>query len=218
MNAMFRDDTLVGDGHEGKAEADSTKELVGRAVKSAREATGMSMRSLASRCGVSQPFLSQVERGTAAPSLSTLYRIAEALGTTPAALLPARPAASQPVLVRAGEGERFPLNDKANAAVGRLLLSDEGHVLEMYDYDLRPGADVDAWFASEGDLLVFVIEGRLDVLMNEGVRYQLGAGDTLLHANEVPHRWDLPSDEHTRVLLIAVRRPDPGENTSPRPS
>ena len=37
-----------------------------------------------SRCGVSQPFLSAVERGLSMPSIATLYRLAEVLDTTPA--------------------------------------------------------------------------------------------------------------------------------------
>lgn len=184
----------------------STKHLVGKAIRHARETAELSMRALASRCGVSQPFLSQVERGAAAPSLSTLYRIADALGTTPADLLPSHAATAEPVLIRAGEGGRFPVNDKRNAAIGRLLVADEGHVMEAYDYDLPPGTDAEAWFASESDLLVFVFEGRLDVLIEGGARYELGAGDALFHPSDVPHRWDLPENVHTRVLLVAVRR------------
>ena len=39
------------------------------------------------RCGLSQPFVSAVERGMSTPSIATLYRMAEVLETEPSALL-----------------------------------------------------------------------------------------------------------------------------------
>jgi transcriptional regulator with XRE-family HTH domain len=41
--------------------------LVGAATRARREAAGLSMRDLAARSGVSQPFLSQIENGQASP-------------------------------------------------------------------------------------------------------------------------------------------------------
>lgn len=52
---------------------------VGQAIRRAREAAGLSMRALARSSEMSQPFLSQVEKGVTSPSLSSLYRLAHAL-------------------------------------------------------------------------------------------------------------------------------------------
>lgn len=52
----------------------------GALVRKMRLAAGLSQRALASRAGTSQPAIVRYERGAAAPSWSTLQRLAEACG------------------------------------------------------------------------------------------------------------------------------------------
>src|SRR5690349_25177185 len=53
---------------------------IGERLRELREARNISMRALATRSGLSANALSMIERGKASPSVSTLYRLAEALG------------------------------------------------------------------------------------------------------------------------------------------
>jgi transcriptional regulator with XRE-family HTH domain len=55
---------------------------LGRKVRGLREARGLSLRSLAAKAGVSESFVSQVERGQANPSVASLRRISQALETS----------------------------------------------------------------------------------------------------------------------------------------
>ena len=48
-------------------------------MKALREASGLSLRELAERSGVSAPMLSQVERGETSPTLTVAARIAGGL-------------------------------------------------------------------------------------------------------------------------------------------
>ena len=52
----------------------------GQRLRSLREKSQLSTRALAARAGISQPYLSQLERGLSSPSMVTTYRLAEALG------------------------------------------------------------------------------------------------------------------------------------------
>ena len=61
--------------------------LVGARVKALREASGLSLRDLAERSGVSAPMLSQVERGETSPTLTVAARIAAGLELTLSQLL-----------------------------------------------------------------------------------------------------------------------------------
>src|SRR5581483_3668420 len=66
----------------GSAAAESSAvdpRAVGARVKALREATGLSLRDLAARSGVSAPMLSQVERGETSPTLTVAARIAAGL-------------------------------------------------------------------------------------------------------------------------------------------
>jgi len=63
------------------------REALGAAVHEQRLAAGLSLRELAAATGVSNAYLSQIERGRHEPSLSVLRAVAEALGVPLAALL-----------------------------------------------------------------------------------------------------------------------------------
>lgn len=54
--------------------------IVGQAIANAREEIGMSQRELSSVSGVMQADISKIEKGKGNPTLSTLQKIAKALG------------------------------------------------------------------------------------------------------------------------------------------
>lgn len=60
---------------------------IGKRVREARHAKGLTLRQVADRSGLSVGFLSQVERGVSDPRVVSLFAISEALGVVPAALL-----------------------------------------------------------------------------------------------------------------------------------
>ncbi len=76
---------------------------LGSYIRSQRTAAQISLRGLAERAGVSNPYLSQVERGLRRPSAAILTQIADGLSISAETLLVRagilRPAASAPVIV-----------------------------------------------------------------------------------------------------------------------
>ena len=61
--------------------------LVGQRVREARLALGWTQEELAERSGFSQQYVSGLERGTRNPTVVTLHELAQALKTTPVALI-----------------------------------------------------------------------------------------------------------------------------------
>ena len=59
---------------------------LGETIRAQRQRNQLPMRTLAERVGISNPYLSQIERGLRAPSDQVLESIAQALGTTSRAL------------------------------------------------------------------------------------------------------------------------------------
>jgi len=70
-----------------------TSRQFGKRLRALREAAGKNQGELAKRARLSRVYLNQLEAGTRDPSLSTLTRLAKALGIT------------VPALLDAGEGE-----------------------------------------------------------------------------------------------------------------
>ena len=163
------------------------------------------MRALAIRSGLSQPFLSAVERGLSTPSIATLYRLAEVLGTTPAHLLPLH-APSDVNVVRADEGRLVPSSDRPRSALGRVIYSHEDRGLEIYEYRARLEDDLDVWFEHPGLSVLHLIEGRLCVELESRPAVHLGPGDCIVHPGDIAHRWIVESEAAVRLFLVIVRR------------
>jgi transcriptional regulator with XRE-family HTH domain len=177
---------------------------VGQAIRRARDAAGLSMRALARMAEMSQPFLSQVEKGAASPSLSSLYRLAHALGLPPSELMPPVSAPRGVTVLRRGEGRELPVSDARDAASGRLLSAGSGHVLEVVEYRVAPGADLGGWFESDGEMTVYVIDGEIEVVLEHEGSWRLGAGEAISHPSDIRHRWSVVGDEAARVLLAVA--------------
>ena len=174
---------------------------LGRSIRNARLQMQMSMRTLATRCGVSQPFLSEVERGMSMPSIATLYRIADALGIGPSKLLPAS-GPDDVHIVRADEGRRVPSSERENSAIGRLIHADDEQGLEVYEYITDRSEDLDVWFEHPGTKVLYVVSGRMAVEFDRRPTVHLGAGDCLVHPGDVAHRWVVEGDDVLRLLLV----------------
>lgn len=97
---------------------------IGSYIRSQREAAQVSMRQLASRAGVSNPYLSQIERGLRKPSAEVLTQIAKGLRVS-----------SEVLYVRAGFLEERPHGPVRDALLGDTEITErQKHVLiEIYD-------------------------------------------------------------------------------------
>lgn len=178
--------------------------MVGQAIRRAREAAGLSMRALARASEMSQPFLSQVEKGETSPSLSSLYRLAHALGLPPSQLMPPVSAPRGVSVLRRGEGRELPVSDVPGTASGRLLSGGAGHLLEVVEYHVEPGADLGGWFESDGEMTVYVIEGEVEVTLEHEGSWRLGAGEAISHPADIRHRWAPVGDGAARILLAVA--------------
>lgn len=63
------------------------RKLVGRNVRRLRQLAGMTQEDLAAKSGFGQQYISDLERGRRNPTILSLYEIAQALGSTPTALI-----------------------------------------------------------------------------------------------------------------------------------
>lgn len=185
------------------SDANDWQEL-GRAVRERRLAAGLTLVGLASRVGLSQPFLSQVENGRAIPSLMSLRRIAEALGSTPQALFAgATNPEAGPVVVRADDvhvvdvGEGEPADSTCH-----ILLSGDSP-FRLLEFDGLPSEFIE-YFAHEGFEATYVIAGRVQIDI-AGELTELGPGDSISYPARLPHRLRALGRRRASVLMIETK-------------
>ena len=63
------------------------RDAVGDAIRRARVGAGLTQQQLADASGVSRPAIARIETGEASTQIDRLWDLAEALGTTPSAIL-----------------------------------------------------------------------------------------------------------------------------------
>ncbi len=188
-------------------EAGTARTSPGAAVRHHRKRARLSLRALAERTDVSASFLSQVERGVAEPSVSTLVRIAQALDLPVAALLderqPARPAGER-VVRRA---DRRHVVVPASGAELELLTSEAAGSLEVSIVTAAPGTPHEPTVlrAEPGERFVHVVAGamRLTVGAEEIV---LDPGDSFTIPAGEPYALASPSSEPLRYFTALARR------------
>ncbi|GAA1313341.1 helix-turn-helix domain-containing protein [Pseudonocardia xinjiangensis] len=173
---------------------------LGRAIRGVRHDRRMTLVQVAEASGLSQPFLSQLERGRTRPSMRSLFRIAAALGTTQQALLgmAAGDPSDEPV-----RGTAAALVDVVETGGARLLLHDPAGA-DITEFVCVP-TEFGEYFSHERRELLYVARGRIEVELREAGSSRtatLEARDTISYAGLVEHRFRQVGPDPCVVLVV----------------
>jgi transcriptional regulator with XRE-family HTH domain len=172
---------------------------VGGRLRELRQGIGVSMRELARMSGLSANALSMIERGRTSPSVSTLYKLATAIGVPITAFFREEPTHKEIVLCKASERSRVPfMRGLWEGLGGESFL---GRV-EPFMLTLESGASSGPFgIHHTGHEFVFCIRGQLNYEV-ENQHFSLEAGDSLLFAADLRHRWRNPGKVVTNALVV----------------
>jgi transcriptional regulator with XRE-family HTH domain len=172
---------------------------VASSLRELREARGISMRTLATKSGLSANALSMIERGKTSPSVSTLYKLADALGVSITAFFGTETEKKQIVFLKSDERTRMSFTRGVFEALGGEQFS--GRV-EPFMLTLESGAASGLHtIIHTGHEFVFCLRGQLEYYVEKQI-FLLSAGDSLLFESKMQHRWKNPSKHVTNALII----------------
>ncbi len=179
--------------------------VVGARVKALREASGLSLRDLSERSGVSAPMLSQVERGETSPTLTVAARIAAGLDLRLSQLLRLDESGSVTV-VRASQRRRGG-NPRRGHRVEVITAAQPGQRAELSRHTLGPGgatgAADDPPMHEPGSRETALVERGAVVLVCDGQRHELHEGDCVTFDADLPHHFENAA-EHDAAFLAVV--------------
>ena len=172
---------------------------VGERLRDLRRLRRATLKTIADRAGVSESFLSQVERGRASASIASLRRIAIALGVSVADLFePEGP--PRPRVLRKDERPSL-----AFGVLGRKLLLTPQPLqhLEVFVGELDPSGSTGPEPYAHGDSeeLFVVIAGTVQLELG-GDLHDLEAGDSIDYRSSTPHRITNVGEERAEVMWI----------------
>jgi mannose-6-phosphate isomerase-like protein (cupin superfamily)/DNA-binding XRE family transcriptional regulator len=187
------------------ADRDATSLRLGAHIRSLRKLRGLTLVQLADATELSHPFLSQLERGLAQPSLGSLRRIAVALETSPIEIIAA---ADEPAALgggvevhRRGEGA---LPDGFASGTARMLSlrARSFHPMEVEAGPAPAESPLPAtYFVHAEEEFLFVVEGVLRVDL-DGEAHVLGPRESIYYAGGVRHRWWSEDGAPCRLLVV----------------
>lgn len=171
---------------------------IGPRLRKLRHDAGMTLGQAAELAELSPSFLSALERDQTGVSSQSLHRLTHAYGSTVSAL------------VRSNTSELVQLS----SAGKRKATSMHGYVAEhlingqtLLDgmlVTLEPSTDSSGSTTHEGEELLFILEGVLDVRLGNGQRFKVRPGESLFYPSTIEHEWTNTGSVPTRFLWVAT--------------
>ena len=158
---------------------------------------------MADLAGCSESLLSRVENGLASPSLSTLHRLAKALGVNVAVLVdPSHDAActiySPQQRPRTSVGDA-PEGDGSTAE--SLAPYAENRQLEAMIVSLPPGGPLCGPFVHQGEEVGLVLDGELELIV-DGEAHRVPAQSSFFLHSDRPHSYRSLGATACRVVWV----------------
>jgi transcriptional regulator with XRE-family HTH domain len=170
---------------------------LGARVRTLRRERGLTLKGLGRLAGLSHPFLSQVERGLAKPSMSSIERIAAALDVSVAHLW-SPPREQRAVrVIRADEGPRV---EQEGATFRELPGEPAAPALREWSAANRRWPEQGSY--AGGEVAIYVARGMVEVDV-AGTVTKLGEGDTLRFDGALRHRLRRLGGPTTRALIVS---------------
>lgn len=199
---------------------------IGHRLRAVRLHRHLTLAELSRKAGVSKSMLSRIERDDSAPTITTLEKIASALGVdlghllsesvddgAPAPpdrrVLPASPSGRPP------HGEPTKTGDGLPAAIVRarqrrriimpwgadyeMLCPDMQHALEFIQINYPVGGGSDDFYTHEGEECGVVLQGRFRGIVGDQ-ELLLDVGDSVYYSSSIPHRWENAGDVEAKAI------------------
>jgi transcriptional regulator with XRE-family HTH domain len=172
---------------------------LGARLRARRKALGLTMQKVAEDAGLTIGFISQIERGLASPSLSSLAAVSRVLDMDTGELFTQPP--SPGAMTTAGARPVYGLDPSA-MTYERISSSFPGNTLRAVLIHEAPGHRSEP-IRHEGEELFYILQGALTVEI-EGQRQVLRAGDSIHFASTRVHSSWNHTDQPTTILHVCT--------------
>ena len=179
---------------------------VGENIRQLRAAAGLTLKQLAAKSGVSIATISKIENGKISGGFETIYKIARGLGVLVTEIIADRSNDDPAVVVHEGNGR-------------------DVHKTELYDYypqafhtdgllntyqmviHTRHVPDVRDWSIHDGEEVIVVLSGSIDLHVEGLEPHRLDAGDSACFESGARHAFVAIGDSSARILSVSTRGP-----------
>ena len=171
---------------------------LGERLRAIRQLRRKTLKEVAGTAGISESFLSQLERGRTNATIATLQRIATSLGIEVSDLFTSN--APRPRVLRHGAREFVAWGELGRKA---LLTPKPFQSLEVVVARFEAGGSTgdEPYTHGDSEELLVVVAGNVHVQLGTAV-HELGPGDSVHYQSSTPHRVSNAGTETAEVLFV----------------
>lgn len=174
----------------------------GDKIRKIRERRGMTMKDVATRAGISESMISQIERDRVSPSLDTLLTMAKVLRIDFEYLFQNYKKANEVSIVRAKKRNQVIKGPVRYEQLSRFSDGAQEHTIEAFLLTIESGAEKgDQEYGHPGSELGFVLQGNGKLFYGKEV-YELEEGDSLSFRSDNPHRLQNTGDIPLKAVWV----------------
>lgn len=172
---------------------------IGPRLRAIRQLRRQTLKEVSDRAALSESFLSQVERGRANVSISSLQRIAAALGIEVSDVF-ANDGGERPQILRRETRQTLAFGTHGRKS---LLTPKPFHSVEVVaaQFDPRGSTGDEAYSHGDSEEVFLVLAGTVELQLGAEF-FELSAGDVARYRSSTPHRVRNAGDERADVLYI----------------
>lgn len=184
------------------AESAADRARIGARLRAARLSQQMTIKQVAEASGVTEGFISRLERDMTSPSVATLLALCDVLAIDAGALL----SRSDATYVRLEDAPKLPTVPEGS--VERLLSPRREHSIKVVHSRMEPGAAAaSSSYALNAEVhFVHVISGAMTVTLSDQ-SWSMAAGDSLTFDGKEPHRWEAATETGCEALWFLTLAP-----------
>jgi len=176
---------------------------VARRLAALRAESGLTLRALAERTGLSDAYLNRVERQKTPINIANLEKVAVAFGVALASFFESGAAQEPLVVTRAGEGKKVRFRGRQGFHTEMLADAKKGKLMEPILVDLASAKSAVPLQSHQGQEFNYVVEGRCAFHFDRQ-RIELAAGDAVYFDATVPHVCRAIGKGPARILAVVA--------------
>jgi transcriptional regulator with XRE-family HTH domain len=174
---------------------------VARRLAALRAESGLTLREVAQRCGLSDAYLNRVERQKTPINIANLEKVARVFGVPLASFFDSDNSQDPLVMTRAGQGKIVRFRGRKGFRTELLAERKKGKLMEPILVDVASAKATVPLQSHPGQEFNYVVEGRC--VFHFGKEHlELAAGDSIYFDATVPHVCRALGREPARILAV----------------
>jgi transcriptional regulator with XRE-family HTH domain len=177
---------------------------LGRTIQRLRQAYHLTLSQLSDQSGVAKSIISQIERNETNPTLSTIWRLSQALNTTIEEVLSKE---DQQPFIEHIKSTAIPTLQSQDGLCTLKIIGWLNTVdwVQWYDVTLLPQGKIESEAHQRGAVEnISVLKGKVEVLINQQSIGIAQAGETLRYRADFPHVIKNLSSEESHLTMVNI--------------